>query len=191
MRANGSRTSLAVPRHDGFTLIEMMMVLIIVALVVGVAVPGMRDTMNRTRAVSAMMELHALINLARQTAITRNSEITVCGVDGNLKCTEPWDGNPTLVFEDTNRNRSFDQSEFIAAETNLTRSGRIRWQASGGRDYLRFRFDGSAKEFGSFYYCVKSELGAPNQKLVISANGRARRISAIQADNKPYSLACH
>lgn len=169
-------------QHDGFTLIELMIVLVITAVMIGVAIPGFRDILNRTRAVGAMMELHALINLARQTAITRSREITLCGVDEALKCIEPWEGNPTLVFEDLNRNRKLDDGEFNAAHSDLTRSGHIRWRASGGRDYLRYKPSGRVSEIGTFRYCAVNTDPKSVRGIVVSMTGRPRAATDRNGD---------
>ena len=159
--------------HGGFTLVELIVVIALISVLATVGVPGLKQSLDRNRAVSAMMELHALLNLARQTAVTRNVEVTVCGVDQDMKCIEPWQGHSTLVFIDRNHNRRVDPNELITANSHLTRDGQIRWRASGGRDYLRYHRTGAVKDIGTFGYCPWNESQAI-AGIIINKVGRPR-----------------
>jgi type IV fimbrial biogenesis protein FimT len=91
-----------------------------------------------------------------------------------------WDGNPTLVFVDTNRNRRRDGNEELIAYSTLTESGLIRWRASGARNYLRYRPDGGIKEWGTFEYCPRNREARYARQIIISSTGRPR--SAVDSN---------
>lgn len=164
----------------GFTLVEALVVLLIAAALLGIGVPGFRDSLERSRAATRMMELQGLLALSRQQAVVRRFEVTLCGTEDSTRCAANWNGNPTLVFVDANSNRIADATEDVLALSSLTRAGSIRWRASGGRGYMRFRPDGSAKEFGTFQYCPGDRNARDARQVIVSATGRAR--AAVDAD---------
>lgn len=72
----------------GFTLIEMMLVVAIVAIIASMAIPAFRDMVASNRQMTAANSLISTFNLARNEAITRSTSIDITAkVDA--------DGNPT------------------------------------------------------------------------------------------------
>jgi len=179
---NAQRPWMGPPRrHDrGMTLVELLAVLSIAAILLGIGVPGMHRLVAGTRANGSMAELQALLGLTRQSAITLGRVITLCGTTDGRICSNAWNGKPTLVFIDSNANRRADGNERILALSELTQSARIRWSASGNRNYLRYRPDGGATEFGTFTYCPSNKDVRHARQIILSATGRPR--AAVDSD---------
>jgi prepilin-type N-terminal cleavage/methylation domain-containing protein len=59
------------PRKDGFTLIEMLVVLVIVGIMVTLAIPAVTKLMNSGGVSAASREVANTLGLARQLAVTR------------------------------------------------------------------------------------------------------------------------
>ncbi len=76
-RPRASRDPTARSYRSGFTLIEMVIVVLIVSVLAVVAAPKFADTLQRTRAESAAKRIKADLGLARQNAISRSSTQTV------------------------------------------------------------------------------------------------------------------
>ena len=64
-------------RIAGFTIIELMIVMVIVGVMVSLAGPSMRDLIIRTRLKSAASDLHQSLMYARSEAIMRNAAVQV------------------------------------------------------------------------------------------------------------------
>jgi prepilin-type N-terminal cleavage/methylation domain-containing protein len=62
---------MAKPRKDGFTLIEMLTVLVIVGVLVALTIPAVTNLMKSGGVTAASREVSNVLGLARQYAITR------------------------------------------------------------------------------------------------------------------------
>jgi type IV fimbrial biogenesis protein FimT len=60
-------------RSRGFTIIELMIVLVMVGVMVAIAAPSMRDLVVRIRIKGAASDLHSSLMMARSEAIKRNA----------------------------------------------------------------------------------------------------------------------
>lgn len=69
-------------RAAGFTLIEMMAVISILAITLALAVPGMGELLESQRLRSATFDLVADLTLARNEALKRGTGVTVAPIGG-------------------------------------------------------------------------------------------------------------
>lgn len=61
----------------GFTLIELIVVVVIVGIFAGIAMPGFSSLIHRMNVRSAADELYDLMQYARAEAVTRGSKVTI------------------------------------------------------------------------------------------------------------------
>lgn len=71
---------------NGFTLIEMMIVLVILAVVLGFAVPAFQQVRLATRLTSYANDLVGSLYLARGEAIKRNNQVRLCATSDGATC---------------------------------------------------------------------------------------------------------
>lgn len=87
-------------RYAGFTLIELMVTLLILAILVGVGVPTFLDATLGSRLGSAANNLVVSLYLARSEAIKRNTTVQVCASTDGLTCaasSSSWQGGWIVI----------------------------------------------------------------------------------------------
>ena len=106
-------------RMIGFTLIELMVVIAIIAIGLGIAAPSVRNLTLNAQMSAQANDLLADLALARTEAIKRNVRVAICSSSTGLGCTggtplrpAPWEAG-RIVFVDTNQNGSRDADEEI------------------------------------------------------------------------------
>ena len=65
-------------RHSkGFTIVELMIVIGIIAILCGIAIPGFMGWLPKHRIQSSALDVQAAIGLAKQTAIKENTNVVL------------------------------------------------------------------------------------------------------------------
>ena len=64
-------------RSAGFSLIELMMVLVLVAIFASIAVPSFNALIERNRIQTASEELYSLLQYARSEAVNRHANVSI------------------------------------------------------------------------------------------------------------------
>ena len=74
------------PTAPGFTLIELMVTVAVIAILAVVAMPNLMSVINANRLRSQADELVGALQMARGEAIRRNSAVTVCPTEDGAEC---------------------------------------------------------------------------------------------------------
>ena len=74
-------------RSKGFTLVELMVTIAVVAVLLAIALPSFRKVIQRNRVASASNDLLASISYARTTAINRGQLVSMCPSTDGANCT--------------------------------------------------------------------------------------------------------
>jgi len=88
-------------KQKGFTLIELVITVSILALVMALALPSFKTSVANNKSLGAGGELVTALNMARSEAIKRGGYATVCASDNGTSCLTAgnW-GKGWLVFSD-------------------------------------------------------------------------------------------
>ena len=129
--------------NRGFTLIELMVAIAILAICATLATPAMGSLLERQRASAAMGALRTQMQLARMAAITHRQPAVLCpSVDG-IACDETvdWSGG-WMVFLDRDGNRRPDTVGDVLRIEPAPTSRTLRILSTRGRQQVRYMPDG-------------------------------------------------
>jgi type IV fimbrial biogenesis protein FimT len=177
-------------RQKGYTLIELMTTLAVAAVLISVAMPSMTSFRQNSQLTGTVNELISIMHLARNTAITTNTRVTLCASRNGNNCeTVAWsDGWIAFVDRDSDQNVDDDESVLRAGsgDDGLTIS------SSQYPVFLMYRPNGRAmrhaasENTGQFNIC--DDRGAGHAKAVIlDLSGRPR---VADSDSFGVTLSC-
>jgi len=174
----------------GFTLIELMTALGVATILVAIAVPGMQSFRMNARQSGTANELVNGMRVARNTAITTNTRVTVCASSsgdacGNVGWEQGW-----IAFMDLDRDQVLDNNETVlrsgAAVDGVTiQSGQFSnffvYRPNG-----RVMFANVNQNSGQFMIC--DERGSAHAKGIrLDLSGRPR---VYDAGSDGLTLSC-
>ena len=89
-------------KQAGFTLIELMFTIFVLAVLLGIGVPNFRDFVRNSRMTAAANDLLADLNFARSEAVKRRAPVTLCKSTDGESCDEDDDSEflQWIVFLD-------------------------------------------------------------------------------------------
>ena len=106
-------------RNDGFSLVELLVTLAIVAIVAGVAAPSMQSLFSGSQVTAVNNQLVFSLQSARSEAIKRVTPVTLCPSADPLAADAVCGGNLTdgwIVFVDTNGDGTRAASELLVLQ---------------------------------------------------------------------------
>ena len=142
----------------GFTLIELMVTIAVVALLAAVATPAMVTLMNSNRLSSTAGELTAALQLARAEAVRRSAPVTVCGSADGLVCADGADWASWIIAGQNNQDATIE----------VVRSGTLPngLQISGPVTGIRFNSAGLIAAQQNLTVCIPTDEPADNQRVI-------------------------
>jgi type IV fimbrial biogenesis protein FimT len=185
-RGRGSSAGRAgIPR--GFTLVELMVAIMVLAILFGLAVPSFRDASLGSRLAGYANDMVASSQLARSEAVKRNRLVVICATDttsdGDFVCVdEPnWETGWAVGFlEDVDR---FDEDgdpitvtvvNVIQQQPALTPEFRFTLTAGGGADsVIVFPPTVAGVTPATFRVCRFNPVGKQERQVRITATGTA------------------
>ncbi|HDS0922811.1 TPA: GspH/FimT family pseudopilin [Stenotrophomonas maltophilia] len=113
-------------QSNGFTLVELMITVAVVAILAAIAFPSFQSTLRSNRVASASNEVSGLVALARSEAIRNKRGGGVCGSTSGTTCDGAW-GKGMLAWSDVDSNGALDANEvvlrFVAMNPAITATG--------------------------------------------------------------------
>ncbi len=128
-------------QHRGFTLLELMTALGVAAILVSVGTPALRDMTIRQRISAAAQDLHIDLAFARNEAVTRATNVTVCPSADLIACSNNDWANGRLIFVDPNANGAIDVAEVVVKQSRALAGGLTATPAGG---FVTFNSRGQA-----------------------------------------------
>lgn len=159
--------ALTVRVAGGFSLIELLVTMAVLAIIATMAMPSLMGLVNSNRLAAQSNELVASLQTARMEAIRRNASVNFCRSENGTACSDlttgSWSG--WLVV--------------LASDGEILRAGTTKppLQISSADSTLSFRPDGLARDSSgqlvatSFVVCIAKNEPAENRRAVAVASG--------------------
>jgi type IV fimbrial biogenesis protein FimT len=173
-------------RGKGFTLIELMVVVALVAIGTMIAVPSFTSMIRRNQAAAETNQLVSVLNLARSEAIKRGVSVSICprNEDGDdCSTTDHWKVG-WIVFEDSGTLGSYAASDDTILQVSPPLSptteklnldsthNAITFAASGFLSPEQFPPGTSANPPAVFDFQMKHCSHDENRNITINLQGR-------------------
>lgn len=162
-------------RQSGFTLIELMITLVIIATLLAVVAPAVRDIRKKNRIETSAHSLFTSLIFTRSEALKRNSQVVLCKSNNGADCTvgsewhEGW-----LVYADADSDSAPDPNEVLRIGAALENGDTLYISGTSFTDQIAYNVDGSASGLGRFVLCNEGESDEFAKEVSISLTGRPR-----------------
>ena len=158
----------------GFTLIELMVSVSILALLSIIALPTFNHLIIQTRVDSEITQLHRLLLTARNFSINSSFIVTVCPLDNTNVCTTNWQ-NEISVFTDFDSDKVYEpllDEKIIRVKKAIKIGDTLEYGI--GRNGVIYAPTGRLAGWGSngtFKYCPENE-SEYSRGIRIAVSGR-------------------
>jgi len=170
----------------GFTVVEMMITLLVLAILIVVGAPAFTDLIKDNRMLSDVYAMRAALNNARSEAMARRNFVTVCRSDDGATCTGDWnegyiaftDADGDGIADDPNDPADGDifGAKVLDAET-------LDIVYSNAANRVRFDSQGHATGFNGTFTVCDDRGAAKARGLIVTPGGIVR--AAVEDPNDP------
>lgn len=173
-------------KYNGFTIIETMVGLAILLSLLSIGIPNLNNFIIYTRVDNEISTLYRLILIARNSALTNNTSVTLCPLNAQGKCKNLWH-QELSVFTDSNNNKVYEPelNEQIVANKAAIKTG-DKLQYGKTRIGLTYASTGHLSGWGqnaTFSYCPENHLDK-NRGIIVATSGRAYASAANKTNHK-------
>jgi len=174
-------------KTSGFTLIELMVTVAILAITVTIAIPSFQNVIASNQLQEGRERLRMAIQTAKGEAVARNQTVSLCPSADGTTCggAGDWDEN-WLVVADSNSTGGVSIANTLRV-FDAPDSSEVTLVHTGGFSYIRFQANGIAENLNaaaSFGFCSPTGKVGPNS-LVLSPSTAAVRTGTEAEANCP------
>ncbi len=172
-------------KQNGFTLIELIVVVAIFGILASIAVPNYSSFIRRNQQSSAYNNLVGTISLARIEAVKRSKVITLCISSDQTTC----DPNSTdwsdgwIVFLDENGNALVDTGTDIVLKAEAPNHSGITIGSDEYGSFISIAPRGRLRNQGSFVICDATGLPENGMALNLWVTGLGRIAEDTDGNN--------
>lgn len=156
----------------GFTLIELMLTITVLAVLLGLAVPSFVETVRNNRLIAQNNEFIGALNLARSEALKRSGSVSLCASADQATCSGVLDWTTGyIVFDDANANGTADGTDTVlqawaAAPPEFTLN-------AANRSFIRFGATGTSASGAETFNLIRTGcVGLKARRIDIGMVGR-------------------
>lgn len=176
-------------RQSGFSLIELMTAIAVIAIVLSAGVPVFRDFISNNRRASQTNHMLSALAIARSEAMRSSRIVSVCPSTNGAACSagdDGWQGGFMVFANDDGMNLDTVDASDEVLETYGSLGGNATLRASGAvTDFIAFRPTGSAVTGGEFAWC--DARGPASGRAVIVRPSGSSMVSKTNANGEALS----
>lgn len=157
-------------RQSGFTLVELMIAIAVVAILLGLALPSFQSTMRSNRVATTSNELLGSLALARTEAIRGLGPAGVCASDDGTTCTSTADwANGWIVWRE-------DRAAGGVTARTVVRyiQPKQRMEITGPNDGMEFTTQGRTQGGADQFDVAPEDVATPSRCVMVNTTGQAR-----------------
>ena len=162
--------------YSGFTLIELMVTLVAIAVLLAFVAPGMRGVLQDGRMITQVNNLIADVRLARSEAIRRSRNVSICTWNSTANPTAPacdgggnWAGG-RVIWADQNNDGVLNVGEIVRSREGL--APLTLNQPLGNVDPIVFDNRGASANAINFSLCDVGGLVASGKNIQLAVTGQ-------------------
>lgn len=183
-----------IQRQSGFTIIEIMITIAVLAVLTAVGVPAIGDLIKNNRVRAHVFELLDSIQLTRSEATKRRQPVVMCRTANPTAATPSCGGTAFtwtsgwLIFADDNGNSTYDAgTDVLIKAVNPAATGGITIKTNGNcNNNLSYKADGSLNETGTARFAVCDDRGERfGRQINVALVGRASVIVGTPTNPLP------
>lgn len=122
-------------QETGFTLVELMIALSIIAILSMLSAPLMQDMIPKQRLIGKANNVVGFIQQGRIHAVGKKA-VLLCAYPGD--CSTFTQATGLSLIEDNNDNRVFDEGDKLVAKLTLPKGSVIHWKSFRRKPWLKF-----------------------------------------------------
>ena len=160
--------------YNGFTLLELLIALAVVAIVMALGVPSMQEFAKNHRLTTNINTLIGHMALARSEAVKRNQQVAVCVSDNNTTCSGANWQDGWIVYVDADASSTFSaDEEVLRVQQALDGQNTLTTIGIGSQVLYDYRGFVDNASVGSIQLC-DDRTGDHGKTIRITTTGRVR-----------------
>lgn len=170
---------------SGFTIVELMMAILVLAILVGLAMPSFRELTIRSNVTQISNSLVHALNLARAEAARRGTSVEIVSASGSATWSNGW-----ATKADTNFDGTYATTLNVAGAVGTGYSVCAASTGGGAASTIVFKPDGTLSGATSFDINVNRPDGNAQLSQRITVGGSGVVTSKIGTSGSPAATSC-
>ena len=156
--------ALPASKGRGFTLIELMLVVAILAILLAIGVPNLMNLMIKSRLSGQVQEFYGTISFARSEAIKRAKPVSICKISSSFNIDSPSCGGSWstgwMVFVGDKDTSTITKSDVLRVFPPLSTNYTLNVNITNFATYITYNRLGMVENTGvggTFVFCANSD----------------------------------